>query len=94
MGGTVERGEVGGEEKERAPQGCSFPGVGTGRLELPLTRGGLWEVSSGSTSEAPGKLHSGSEGTYTFSMVPGRGNAAFLPMNSGNCCIRITWDPN
>lgn len=57
-------GEAGGggeEEQERAPQGCSFPDVGTGSLERPLTGGGLWEVSSGSTFEAPGKLHSGSD---------------------------------
>ena len=58
----------------------------------------LEEVCGRSVLAAPLR-HLGSStlaltGTYTFSMVPGRRKAAFLPMNSGNCCIRITWDPN
>lgn len=42
---------------ERGPQGCSFPGVGTGRLEVPFIGAGLWQISSGNAFKASGKSH-------------------------------------
>lgn len=97
MGGEVERGEAGGKE-ERRKRGLHRD-VHFLAWELEGWSCGFLEEVCGRSVLAAPLRHLGSStlaltGTYTFHMVPSRGNAAFLPMDSGNHCIRTTWDPN